>query len=188
MNKVRVLWEDQAAKGDIKEYGPHKLLVRQVADQAQLPAEQLGALHGSIESYPCNGNAKLLKKLSNAPWVPTVAVVDRDRVKELLEQNKRAVPGCISGQASEVVATAGCGTVILLKNRLEDILDLIRRLNSNLVPAETWTRALQKELLARDSVFLRASSNDGLRADLLRHNSWQRLVNEVHRAVFSDCA
>jgi len=92
---VTVLWEDQRG-AQVKGFGPHELLISCLVDELGHPRDSVAR---AVECHPKKGHGKVLRALRlDFPKLkrlgPVLAVVDRDKIKDLLSQ---PVTDCMSG-------------------------------------------------------------------------------------------
>ncbi|HSO00830.1 MAG TPA: hypothetical protein VLS89_21210 [Candidatus Nanopelagicales bacterium] len=157
---VTVLYEDSAADGSLKEYGPH-LLVRQcVADRLGVESWTLRQLEG----MPRRGASKLRNDCRRIPpqvgrdGRVIVAVYDADKIHRDVQLPATAC----KAQMKEILA-AECAwrerlVIVFLEKNLETVLSAIRACSSQLVAEETWQRAVsRKDRNARDIILKEAA-------------------------------
>lgn len=180
---ITCFWEDAPNQGDIKNYGPHKLLVQCLVDDG---ANSELRYDGRVRSHPCKGNSKLVAEIARRPSTrPLVGILDRDRVHDLLDLPKDA---CLTRiKASLVERAAGTSARwVLLTHNIETVIQDLRQLRPDLVAEEVWGRALAKKLNSRDAVLAAASTahQGELRKSLRQRNvSFDYLVRAVSQLL-----
>jgi hypothetical protein len=187
MARVTILYEDSAGT-NVKQFGPHSLLVACVADQKRT---DFWTVNKRLIAEPKNGVNKLLDALREdmnryargGGWV--FALIDRDDVHDHLEP-KLAPNACRTSIIERIkrCPSADRLDVVLLEKNLETILQSLRELQPELAGPENWNRAIsQKDINERDRILNNVALNSArgtLRAELLaRVPSFARLVSRV---------
>lgn len=158
---VTILYEDSAADGALKDYGPH-LLVRQcVGDLLGKSPWELKQLEG----LPKNGASKIRNECRRFPpqigrdGRVVVAVYDADKI----HRETRLPAAACKGQIKEALRV-GCSwqerlVVVLLERNIESVVEAVRACAPAIVADEVWGQAVdRKNLNARDVVLRRAAS------------------------------
>jgi hypothetical protein len=122
MTRIAVLYEDQLAHGNPRNFGPHVLVLACLEDRLQRPRDQL-ARH--IDGHACKGIGNLVKRCREPILADrharVLAVCDDDRVREHL----RLASSACKAQVHAAIAT-GCAaqlrTILLVRN-LETVLE-----------------------------------------------------------------
>jgi hypothetical protein len=122
---VSVLWEDQRST-EQRGFGPHELLVSCVADELRRERKKVEKL---VESHPKKGVGNVRKALQLncqrlARHGPVLAVVDRDKIRELWKVPGPMPPDCIPGIAQRFREDApGDYDLVLLVENVETLVD-----------------------------------------------------------------
>ena len=100
---VTLLWEDERG-GVAKGFGPHELLLSCIADDLGLPRE---LLLPCVNSVPKKGRDKLRTALQHeflklARFGPVLAVIDKDRARDLWKGRAQPPPPCMSSMAARL--------------------------------------------------------------------------------------
>ena len=111
------------------------------------------------------------------------AVYDEDRVPELVGLSRTDCRPLLCGKLVENCQPADALEVVLLRQNQESLIEAIKSsgLVGRIAPA-VYDRALAKDLMARDSVFIQCATNTDLetRAKLLRSlPDLDRLVTKI---------
>jgi hypothetical protein len=152
--KVTVLWEDSLSRGTVtRQFGPHELLVACLEDDLRRPRWDLSK---SIFSNPRNGRDKVRLSLRNdldrlRRDGPVVAVIDRDRARELWPAAEAA--DCMSGIKRRLSEDApGDYEVVFLHRNVESLVEAVCAALRLPVPAK------KPNPNDRDEILLKATS------------------------------
>lgn len=168
MRSITVLYEDSAADGLVKDYGPHVLVCRCVGDRLN---KELWELH-QIEGVPKKGATKLRNECRRMPpqvgrdGRRVVAVYDSDRIHNDV---KLPATACMT-QVKEILQ-AECAfrdrlIVVFLERNIETVVEAVCRCTP--VEEDLRRRAVdRKDRNARDIVLKKASTAE-IRSCVLR--------------------
>jgi len=154
MRPITILYEDSAADGQVKEYGPH-LLVRQcVADRLGKSSWELKTLEG----IPRNGASNIVKDCRKIPpqfgrdGRLVAAVYDFDKIRH--EVNKihhdvKLAPGACRSQIKAALGS-GCAwreqlVIVLLDRNLETVLEAVCACAPTMISAELRRLAIERK-------------------------------------------
>jgi hypothetical protein len=178
---VTVLWEDQRGT-ETKGFGPHELLIACLTDELTITRERLVGL---LKCHPKKGNGNVraalqrdLDRLSKSG--PVVAVVDRDKIRDLWKPSGEQPPDCIAGIASRFRSDApGDYELVLLVDNVEDLVRAACTARRVDVPTAKPTPDERDRILARCAWDLPHARSD------LRNSmpSFDRLVKQVAQAL-----
>lgn len=121
MRRVTVVYEDSSARSVlVRDYGLHKLVVACLVDDLGLPHHEVAA---HVLPHPANGNDKALRKWQGDLIPPVVALVDDDRLTDLLDLTADACKRQIL-QAIETryVSVASDRVLVLLHRNVESVV------------------------------------------------------------------
>lgn len=125
--RVTILWEDQRG-GQLKGFGPGELLVSCVADELETDRARISK---HVSSYPKKGNGNVRRALRQDLGLlikhgPVIAVIDRDKVSELLNTLPSTPLGCNGALVKQFRAvTAGNYELVLLVENVETLVDAV---------------------------------------------------------------
>jgi hypothetical protein len=179
--RVTVLWEDQRG-GQLKGFGPGELLVSCVADELEADRAWISK---HVSSHPKKGNGNVRRALREDLGLlikhgPVIAVIDRDKVSELLSKLPLEPLDCNGALVKQFRAeTAGNYQLVLLVENVETLVDAVV---GALGGARPTTKPTPDE---RDRVLVRAawSPNRSLRDDIRGAcQSFDRVVKKVANA------
>lgn len=171
---IAILYEDQ--RGSRNEFGLHRFICQLVIDRAALSTSVYEVERRLIRGTPLKGNGNVrrhcqrdLPKLSKQ-FRRVFAVYDEDRVPELVGLKKTACRPLLCAGLVEKCQPTNALDVVLLRWNQESLIEAIK--SSGLVSridVSIFDRALAKDLMARDSVFIQCATNTEIetRAKLL---------------------
>lgn len=180
---LAVLYEDR--RGSRKDFGFHLFICRCVLDRSPGLAVNMFQLSKTVEAIPLKGNGNVfgkckkdLKKLADR-CQRVFAVYDQDKVNELLNLKGPQCRGTLKAGLAAPCEPKEALEVILINRNLESVIETIR--DSGLLPSvgsEDFSKALSKDLNARDSLFIKcAKGPQDARA------KWLALLPDVDRLV-----
>ena len=161
---IAVLYEDQ--RGSRNEFGLHRFICQLVVDRASLSMSLYQVERHLIQGIPLNGNGNVRKRcLKDLPKLAkqfrrVFAVYDEDRVPELVGLNRTDCRPLLCGKLTENCQPTDALEVVLLRQNQESLIEAIK--SSGLVGSihdSVFGRALAKDLMARDSVFIQCATN-----------------------------
>lgn len=180
-----VLYEDSADKGQINNYGLHRLVCQCVADRMQEPSpRKLAKDH--FQAIPCNGIEKLQARLKDDGDMlgkggrRIIAVPDGDKIREKLGLPSSACRSQVVQIVRRLVVSQTPLSVVLLERNLESVLAAY--LDDRWPPESQRLRALHALSLGeRDKSLHRAADGDRSQRDriLQRVPSMARLVGQL---------
>lgn len=168
MRPITVLYEDAAADGLVKDYGPHVLVCRCVGDR--LDKERWELLQ--LEGVPKKGASKLRTECRRIPpqvgrdGRRVVAVYDADRIHKDVKLPATACKTQVKEILRGECAFGERLTVVFLERNIETVVEAVCRC----APVEEDLRRLaidRKDRNARDIVLKKASTPE-IRACVLR--------------------
>lgn len=127
---------------------------------------------GELRAFPANGSRNVMRRVRDIEWrnrcgAPIIALLDRDRVRELTGSQGLACKAATVDALRACVPDPDGVRFVLLERNLESILEAIREIDPGLVSGDDFRRAIdQKELLARDLVFRAAADREDVRREL----------------------
>jgi hypothetical protein len=159
MMPVTILYEDSAADGDVRNYGPHRLVVQCVADRLGVQAWELRTL----TPVPKRSASKLRNECKRIParfgrdgsWI--IAVYDSDRIRPGLGLDSSCCKALVRERLRDECAWGEHLGVVLLERNVESLIEAVQRCSPTLVDEGTWKAALAKKLNARDIVLGKAA-------------------------------
>lgn len=160
-----VLYEDRAAPGNPKEFGPHNLVLALVADALSRDFYSR-AFRESVTGLPMKSNGKVWKacrenlSLLTRTGRSVVAVIDADRVAEMLGPPRPACRRAVLERLRAPCPDSQLLHFVLLEQNLETVLraitgddwvdkDVLQRDRLLNRVAYEWTRQQRKTLRAR---------------------------------------
>ena len=161
---IAILYEDQ--RGPRNEFGLHRFICQLVIDRAQLNSNVFDVERRLIHGIPLNGNGNVQKRCQkDLPKLTkrfrrVFAVYDEDRVPKWVGLKKTDCRPLLCGKLKENCQPADALDVVLLRWNQESLIEAIK--SSGLVSRiddSVFDRALAKDLMARDSVFIQCATN-----------------------------
>lgn len=161
---IAVLYEDQ--RGPRNEFGLHRFICQLVIDRAALTKSVYEVERGLIRGIPLKGNGNVRRNCQNdlpklaKQFRRVFAIYDEDRVPELVGLSRADCRPLLCGKLTENCQPTDVLEVVLLRWNQESLIEAIK--SSGLVghiDASVFDRALAKDLMARDSVFIQCATN-----------------------------
>jgi hypothetical protein len=180
---VTVLWEDQRG-GDARGFGPHELLLSCLVDDLTIPREQL---NGRIKSLPKKGRDKLREALKHeirrfTKLGPVLAVIDKDKARDLWKGQTPPPPPCMSGMVSRLHDDApGDYDIVFLERNVDELVEIVCKVTGQSVPTSK-PKPDRRDLLITPAV----RGAEQLRSDIRRRcPTFDRIVARVARHLRS---
>jgi hypothetical protein len=149
--RITVLWEDE--RGEVaKGFGPHELLVACLADELEMPREQL---HGRISSLPKKGRDKLREALKHelrrfARLGPVLAILDKDKVRDFWKGQAPPAPACMSGMTSRIHEDVpGDYDIVFIERNVDTLVDVVCEATGHGIPLGKQRPDRRDQLLTR---------------------------------------
>ena len=161
---VHILYEDQ--RGSRNEFGLHRFICQLVIDRASLTPSVYEVERRLIRGTPLKGNGNVRRRCqTDLPKLArqcrrVFAVYDEDRVPELIGLSRTDCRPLLCGKLAENCQPTDALEVVLLRQNQESLIEAIK--SSGLVGSihdSVFGRALAKDLMARDSVFIQCATN-----------------------------
>ena len=156
-----ILYEDQAADGPVREYGPHRLVTQCVSDR-------LGVDHWTlkhVEGVPKKGAGNIRRHCQRDP--PPLgkdgrvqfAVYDEDKIREQVKLPFQACKGEVKQKLRGECPWGDRLVIVLLEKNIETVVSAICECApSYAIAEETRVRAIRhKDLNARDIILKMAA-------------------------------
>lgn len=161
MRPITILYEDAAVEGRAQSYGPHRLVLRFLADQLNV---DYALLAESIGHVPRKGAAKLRNECRRVPpqigndGRLVVAVYDADKIHRDVGLSAGSCKSQLKGILSQECHWRERLIIVFLEKNIETVLAAIRASSPQLVPTETWDLALvRKDRNSRDLILNKAA-------------------------------
>ena len=164
---ITVLYEDQ--RGPRNGFGLHRFVCQLVVDRAALPLSVYEVEDRLIQGIPLKGNGNVRKRCrKDLPKLAkqcrrVFAVYDEDRVPELVGLNRTDCRPLLCGKLIENCQPIDALEVVLLRRNQESLIETIKSSGLvGLIHDSVYDRALAKDLMARDSVFIQCATSTTL--------------------------
>jgi hypothetical protein len=194
MRPITILYEDSAADGQVKEYGPHMVVKQCVADRLHKSPWELKTLEG----MPRNGASNIIKDCRRVPpqigrdGRLVVAVYDADKIHREVNniQPEAKLPAGACKRDMKPVLRAACAwqerlEIVFLEENIETVLEAVCACAA--VPAELRRLAVERKQRNERDIVLRkilAPNDRALRDAVLQQvPSLGYLVDKVVTAL-----
>lgn len=176
---VTVLWEDERG-GAPQGFGPHELLLSCLADDLGSPRAWL---HERVKSIPKKGRDNLRKALQHEfrrleRFGPVLAVIDKDKARDLWKGRALPPPACMSGMTARLHEDAPGGyDVVFLERNVDTLVNVACEAMGQPIPTS------KEKPNRRDQLLLPAAWAAFPVRQMIRAScpSFDRLVNRVGR-------
>ena len=166
---VTVVYEDQGAKGQIRNFGPHRLLCAAIADQMSSDAAPLTIrdIDSRVNAVLKKGNGNVLRAcrrdlhLLTRTGSPVIAVLDSDKIVKLVGLSGTPCRTSILEHFRQGCEPADLLHIVLLERNIETLVQAIGARNA--ADRDLVNKALAKSLVARDSLFNKIANNAAAR-------------------------
>lgn len=176
---ITVLWEDK--RGDVAMgFGPHELLLSCLADDLGTMRQ---SLEGLINSLPKKGRDSLREALKNeirrfTRLGPVLAVIDKDKARDLWKGQAQPPPACMSGMATRLHADVpGDYDIVFLERNVDTLVEIVCAVTGQRHPG-IKPRPDQRDVLMNPAVRGPAQPRHEIRQ---RCPTFDRLVTRVAR-------
>lgn len=159
---VIVFYEDQ--RGERGDFGFHRFICQLVIDRAGIDKDVYKVERSLIEGIPLKGNGNVWRRcMKDLPLLSSrvrkvIAVYDEDKLGKLLGLTGVQCRMTLRNGLMEPCEPKNAIEVVLIKDNIETVIKAIR--DSRLVSfinAKIFDRALGKNQLTRDSVFIQCA-------------------------------
>lgn len=164
---IAILYEDQ--RGPRNEFGLHRFICQLVIDRAALTKSVYEVERSLIRGTPLKGNGNVRRRcLTDLPKLArhcrrVFAVYDEDRVPELVGLSRTDCRPLLCSKLVENCQPADKLEVVLLRQNQESLIEAIKSSGLiGLIHDSVYDRALAKDLMARDSVFIQCATSTTL--------------------------
>ena len=155
MRPITILYEDSAADGQVKEYGPHMVVRQCVADRLQKSPWELSTLEG----MPRNGASNIVKDCRRVPPQVgrdgrlVVAVYDADKI----HREVKLPAGACKSQIKPVLRAACTWqerlVIVFLEKNIESVLEAVCACTA--IPVELRRLAIERKQRNERDIVLR---------------------------------